>query len=266
MFELITTYYKATEPERESENMQCLVNNLNHPLIDKVHLFLQSSDRPNLSKHDKLNFVLHSKRPTFSELFAYGNSLCIHKIKVVANSDIYFDETLKLVSDALDRWQILALTRWDLKSDNNIEFYNNFKSQDVWIFKKMIEPNIGNYHIGRHGCDNRLVYEFKSRNYKISNPSLSIKSIHVHQSALRTYFNDPNYQYVRPPFDYLLPISLNKKLEEKMMFDFLNVRYKYYKSQSNQTIPGIKFSLISRILAFILSKYYAQKMKVIKYI
>ncbi len=261
MFQLITTYYKANEPEREAENIQCLLNNLNHPLIERVHLFLQTEYVPNIPENAKLLYIEHGRRPTFSELFEFGNKIGNNEvIKIVANSDIYFDETLKLASDALNRWGILALTRWDLKEDNSFEFYNNFKSQDVWIYKKQIKSDIGCYHIGRHGCDNRLVYEFKSKNYKIANPSLTIKTIHIHQSALRPYFDDPNYEFVSPPFDYLLPVSFDEKLKGIIKHYFLRARYQYYKSQSNQTLPGIKFSIFKRIAAVILSKYYAKKL------
>jgi hypothetical protein len=264
MFELITTYYKAAEPDREAENVQCLVNNLNHSLIVRVHLFLQSSDVPNVSTNNKLHFLEHGKRPTFSELFAYGNTIENNTIKVVANSDIFFDDSLHLAKKALQKWDILALTRWDLGENSSLNFYNNFKSQDVWMYKKRIEPDIGRYHIGRHGCDNRLVYEFKSRNYKIANPSLSIKTIHIHQSASRSYFDDPNYEFVKPPFGYLLPDSLNERLEGINKYNYVRVRYQYNKSRSNQTLPGVKFPIFIRIWAFILSKYYAQKLKLIK--
>jgi hypothetical protein len=264
MFQLITTYYKANESEREAENIQCLLNNLSHPLIERVHLFLQSNDFPNIPKNDRLYYIEHGRRPMFSELFEFGNKIENKVIKIVANSDIYFDETLKLAADALDKWDILALTRWDLKEGNSLSFYNNFKSQDVWVFRESIKPKIGGYHIGRHGCDNRLIYEFKSNNHKIANPSLSIKTIHVHQSALRPYFEDPNYEFVPPPFGYLLPVSLDEKLYGIIKHDYLRVRYQYYKSQSNQTLPGIQFTIFNRIWAFVLSKYYAQKLKFMK--
>jgi hypothetical protein len=261
MFELITTYYKASEPEREIENIQCLLNNLNHPLISTIHLFLQDDGFPNIAKNAKLKLVAHGKRPTFNDLFSFSNSLHSKSIKIVANSDIYFDESLILSLEALKRWDILALTRWDLHAGGIIEFYNNFKSQDVWIFTKVINDSIGNYHIGRHGCDNRLVYEFRKMRYKIANPSFSIKTIHLHQSALRTYFEDPNYEFVMPPYGYLLPISLDKYLVESIKVKYFSTRYRYYKSISNQTMSGVVFSFLDRKIAFIYSKYYAQRLK-----
>jgi hypothetical protein len=263
MFEIITTYYKAIEPEREEENIQCLINNLKHPLITGVHLFLQSKEFPNVTQNDKLTYVEHGRRPSFSELFGYGNTLGANTIKVVANSDIYFDDTLRLVGKALKKWDVLALTRWDLREDGTLDFYNNFKSQDVWIFQKQIKHSIGNYHIGRHGCDNRLVFELKNYKYKIGNPSFSIKAIHVHQSALRSYFNNPNYERVPAPFGYVLPISLNGRVNGSQKRNFINGRYRYYKSLSNGTLPGVDSTVFTKIWAFILSKYYAQKSKLI---
>jgi hypothetical protein len=260
MFELITTYYKAADPEREAENLQCLVNNLNHPLIERVHLFLQSSNRPNLSRHDKLNFVFHDKRPTFSELFAYGNSLNVDIIKVVANSDIFFDDSIKLAVQALQKWDVLALTRWDYSENGSHDFYNNFKSQDVWIFKNFIDESIGNYHIGRHGCDIRLAYEFKNRKYKIINPSLSIKTIHIHSSGLRPYFEDPNYEYVSPPYLYLLPTYLNnfRELDEDKIKKFRKARYRFYRDiYLNQYTDSRKNTFFGRFIALLRCKYYA---------
>jgi hypothetical protein len=258
MFELISTYYKASEPEREYENIQCLINNLNHPLILKVHLFLQGNDLPLVSNDEKLIFIHHSKRPTFQDLFDYGNNLNPKSIRVVANSDIYFDETLKLAHFALTSLDVLALTRWDLQKDGNLEFYNNFKSQDVWIFKKFIKSDIGKFHIGRHGCDNRLVYEFKKAGYKIDNPSFSLRTIHLHQSALRTYFNDPSYERVKPPYDFLLPSVISGfKLENSFLPKYYLCRYRYFRSISNKTLFETKKIFFERLVAYILSKYYA---------
>lgn len=260
MFELITTYYKASEPEREAENIQCLQKNLNHPLIEKVHLFLQSSDLPNVSKADKLNFIEHGRRPIFSELFLYGNSLSRNNIKIVANSDIYFDNSLQLAKKALKKWDVLALTRWDYSENGSHDFYNNFKSQDVWIFKSFIDESIGNYHIGRHGCDIRLAYEFKKRKYKIINPSLSIKTIHIHSSGLRPYFEDPNYEYVSPPYLYLLPTYLNnfRELDEDKIKKFRKARYRFYRDvYLNQFTDSRINTFFGRFIALLRFKYYA---------
>ncbi len=259
MFDLITTYYKAAEPEREAENMQCLLNNLDHPLIERVHLFLQSSDLPNESKHNKLHFIKHGKRPTFSELFAYGNTLSPNTIKIVANSDIFFDDSLQLVNKALRKWDVLALTRWDLGRENQLSFFANFKSQDTWMFRKNLPlTNLGDFFIGQYGCDNRLLFELKSNGLKIGNPSFDLKTIHIHNSGLRNYLKDPNYMFVKHPYGYINPHYLDtiniKKFSNK---NFVLLKYQYFKSVKNNTLFSVNFNYYQRIFAFFKMKFYA---------
>lgn len=264
MFHLITTYYKSIEPEREAENLECLKENINNPLIEGIHLFLQGNDYPEiLDVERKLKYVNFGKRPFFSDLFAFANTIENNKIRIVSNSDIYFDNTLKYSKDILDKSDVLALTRWDSLGNGNLEFYNNYKSQDVWIFNKRIKSTIGKFHIGRHGCDNRLIFEFNDNKYKVTNPSFSIRAIHLHRSDLRSYFNDPNYEYVKAPYGYVLPRYLNKNdLNSKVLKrQFYFSRYSYYRALRGNTLPGFHSGLISRLMGLVAEKFYAIKVK-----
>ena len=264
MFHLITTYYKSSEPEREAENLECLKENVQNPLIECIHLFLQGSDSPEFLDIDKkVNYINFGKRPFFSDLFGFANNLEIDKIRVVANSDIYFNESIEKASEVLKKWDVLALTRWDRLENGNLEFYNNYKSQDAWIFRKKLQNHIGEYHIGRHGCDNKLIYEMKKAGYKLNNPSLSIITIHLHISNLRSYFLDPSYERVDGPYDYLLPTYLNNgdilsKDNEKC---YIESRYNYYKSKSKNQLPKQDIFILIRLLSWLMSKFYAQKIK-----
>ena len=235
-----------------------MIENIKNPLIGTIHLFLQGDDFPEIQS-DKLLFIHHGHRPLFSDLFSYDNKL--NDIKIVANSDIYFEDSLFRAIDALNNWNILALTRWDKSNLGTLEFYNNFKSQDAWIFKNIVNKDIGKFQIGRHGCDNKLVYEFMKNGYSINNPSFSIISVHLHNSNLRTYFNDPKYKYVEPPYDYLLPTYLSK-LDIKpnnLRKQYYSVRYAYNKSKFSNTIPGSQFNFLTRIKSLIFFKYFAFK-------
>jgi hypothetical protein len=267
MFHLITTYYKSIEPEREAENLECLKENINNPLIEHIHLFLQGSNYPKILDIDKkVNYISFGKRPFFSDLFGFANNLENNKIKVVANSDIYFNESIEKASEALKKWDVLALTRWDRLENENLEFYNNYKSQDAWIFRKKLQNYIGEYHIGRHGCDNKLIYEMKKAGYKLNNPSLSIIAIHLHISNLRSYFLDPSYERVDGPYDYLLPTYLNNRdnLSKDKEIYFTKSRYNYYKSKYKNHLPKQDVFILIRLLSFLKSKFYAQKLKFIE--
>lgn len=264
MFHLITTYYKTSEIEREEENLKCLRENINNPLIACIHLFLQGNDYPEIEDTSKkVKYVNFEKRPFFSDLFAFANSLEKDIVKIVSNSDIYFDDTLNYSLDVLKEVDVLALTRWDELGNGNLEFYNNYKSQDVWIFNRKIEASIGQYHIGRHGCDNKLIYEFQKYKYTVVNPSLSIKVIHVHKSALRSYFDDHNYEYVKPPYGYLLPIYLSKEdlKSEVLKYKYYSSRYSYFRALRRNKLPGLNVGKIRRFVALIIEKIYARMIK-----
>ena len=256
-FDLITTYYKASEPEREIENLHCLTENIKNPLINNIYLFLQGLDKPEILDNDKIKYINHNKRPLFNELFHFANSLQCESIKIVSNSDIFFDSSLELVPRALKKWDILALTRYDLNDKVEYKFFRNFKSQDCWIFDKPIEGEIGNYFIGQYGCDNKLIFEFIQNKYKIGNPSFSIYTYHVHSLNLRSYFQDSNYQYVLPPYGYILPEYLKWNFNSILNIDYVSLRYSFYTSIANNNLLSYGSNIIIRLFCKIRSKIFA---------
>ena len=262
---LITTFYQSIEEERNKENQFCLEKNLLNPYISKVHLFAEGSGLPDLSNlpediKKKIMVVPFGKRPFFKDLFAYANEIKSEAVKVVSNSDIFFDSTLKSLHRCFTKADVLALTRWDLGSDGVIHFYNNYKSQDCWFFKKQIPDTIGHFGIGQPGCDNRLLYELRQNNITYLNPCLSIKAVHVHQSRFRSYVKGQNHNFVEPPFEYALadfcPGSNVSQSPELKKHYALN-RYNYYKGYANNTLPGKITSVFNRGMAYFASKYWA---------
>lgn len=246
-YHLVTTYYYTSEEARALENLECLRNNIDNPVITKIHLFLQGQEKPDVAS-DKVVFVKHNRRPMFSELFGYANSLPEEVIKVVANSDIYFNNTLIIAMQALSNVAIIPLTRWDRYSDGTLVFYNNPKSQDTWIFRQRIPDNIGNYFIGQHGCDIRLLYEMKQIGLGFANYSWDIVTIHLHQSGLRSYFKDPDYVYVKPPFEFALPVYLKPSFSQIVVNrDYCMLRYRFFRAALRNSHYGKNYSICEKI-------------------
>lgn len=240
-YNLLTTYYLAEDQVRNEENAKCLQMNQLNPLIEKIYFFLQSSEEPNFKNTDKIEFVHLGKRPRFRDFFDFTNSRVEDDVCfVVANSDIYFDLTLTKLSNSIDGETLFTLTRWDLQKDGSLSFFNKYLSQDTWIYNRKIENNIGDYFIGQHGCDNRLLFELYENNIRVENPAYSVRSIHVHMSQLRPYFNNPNYQLVEPPYGFSLPKFIspgdmlkgmvgNTRTTFKLLMLYRQVRYEYFK-------------------------------------
>lgn len=135
------------------------------------------------------------KRLTFEDLFEIGDRQYADQICVVANSDISFDQSLRTLKDLVTDNVLIALTRWDNSVAPSMEgtveprdwkFYSH--SQDVWVFRGRQLPGFRkDFVLGMPRCENRLLYEAYQAGVKILNPALSVKAMHHHASAVRSW-------------------------------------------------------------------------------
>lgn len=146
-------------PERQAELLECW--RLNDAVFDAV-------------KAPK-------GRPTFNELFA----LCKpDAVNVIANSDIFFDETIRL-AEGIVSGQAYALSRWE-----NGALYDMSDSQDIWIVRGGPYHIPADYTMGKPGADNRLAHDLTVAGFSVTNPSRSIRCHHMHRVPYRSYLVD----------------------------------------------------------------------------
>ena len=170
MITLFSTWYEDKDPERQQEIDYCLKMNQENEFIDEI--------------------VYFDGRPTYADFFRATRD----GINILANADIYFDETLELVK-SMGPKDAYALTRTEIrkgefKSFDEVHtnaYCQSHWSQDVWIFNGKVNGIWGEFHLGRRGCDNRIAWEIHKAGYNLSNPSLSIRAIHVHKNESRNY-------------------------------------------------------------------------------
>lgn len=186
MIRLLVNTYKSDSQTRQIELDICLEKNMALPF---------------LTVHDI------QPRPTFNDYFKVTcNNFGKDDIFVIANSDIFFDETL-LLANQIKHGEVYALTRYDIKR-GQARFFDRPDSQDVWIFRGGINPIEGaDFHLGVGGCDNRIAYLLNKAGYKVTNPSLSIKTYHLHESGIRT-FDYKIHKVVPPPYLTIKPTTL----------------------------------------------------------
>lgn len=204
MINLYINYYKTDDKERQSEIDFCFDHNLNNPMINRMIVF---------SNETLADGVIHIKkdRPTYQDIFNEAAKYP-DDINIICNSDIYFDETLKAV-ERIRQNQFYALTRWEQTETGIDSFFrvHHVKpewSQDTWIFRdcgkikgldQVIATNLVTnkletipYTLGIPGCENHLAWLAKNRfGYHVTNPSLTIRTIHVHKERFRP---DPKYR------------------------------------------------------------------------
>lgn len=203
MITLYTSYYQDKNPIRQAELDFVWKRNLDNPLIDRIMLFAESV--PELI-NDKVT-IISSNRPTYNDKFNAINRYCVSpmEISIIANSDIYFDESLKELGSMISGRFCIALSRYDVKPDSEPVLHNEKFSQDTWIFCGKVKPvKFGSFHLGVPGCDNRIAWELNRTGYILKNPASKIKTYHYHPSDLHTYHDENKeiikYLYVPKPY------------------------------------------------------------------
>jgi len=201
LINLFLNSFKSDDKERQKEFDFCIEKNIENPFIDKIY-FLKST---------KENSIFN--RPTYSDFFREMAKFP-SDINIIANSDIYFDETVQL-ADRIQGREVWCLTRWEkmkrfdekLQKEVDVIMYFNRRnpfdepkwSQDAWVVRG--GPNIeANFGLGIAGCDNKIAYLFRGAGYNVRNPSYSIRAIHVHEKpTIRTNYVVPRpYLHIEP--------------------------------------------------------------------
>lgn len=196
MINLFVNLFQHKDVSRQKELEYCFEKNEANKLINKIIV------------------VNRDERATYGDFFNAMNDYP-NDINIIANSDIYFDDTIRLV-DKITKRQCYALTRWEDINGHVIDFNERHGkpsppqwSQDAWIFKG--SPNLEGFHtvvasnnsritktipfnLGIPGCDNKFAALLKEKGFKVTNPSLSIKAIHKHRTDKRDY---PNYRILQ---------------------------------------------------------------------
>jgi hypothetical protein len=195
-FILLTTLYNEKNKYRAQEFKTCLEKNLQNPSIDTIHVLYDiakddghESDMLSYLKSQNIKISYITERASFGDFFKLANREYPHHRIIVSNADIFFNETLSLLEPCDLHDKFLALTRWDVTSNNDlIEFYPLGYSQDVWIFQTPLRPfENDTIKMGILGCDPAIAYQAQHSGLIVSNPSLSIQCCHLHRSQIRNY-------------------------------------------------------------------------------
>lgn len=216
MITLITQYYVPDKKRRANEIDLCLKRNVDCESIDKIVLLNESMHELPV-KSEKIYQENISTRLRFDIVFKwiYENG-SPNTIFVIANSDIYIDNSVRLVWSVNMKDKFLSLLRWD-DSDNSNEkptlFGPRADSQDTWIVssdsikERKWDWETINIPFGKGGCDNAINVEMLRQKFLIVNPCLSIVTHHVHTSAYRTY--DPKDIVDKPIYMHINPTGIH---------------------------------------------------------
>lgn len=209
---LVTTYYQSKNKLRKFEMVQCLIENCHNKLIDEIIVLVDEHIKVIPIRSSKVRFINVLGRPTYQTLFSIANQFG-GQYKIIANGDIFFKEQdIKNIHSNLKKHESYALSRWDISS-GGARHWNHWDSQDAWIFNGEIRKGNYEYEMGVAGCDNKIAYAIECAGYKVSNPSKTIRSYHLHKTGSRTYMNENGEVLFRlpPPYTLITPTFIGEE-------------------------------------------------------
>lgn len=190
---LFLPFYTPKDHTRVAELLGCLKRNLDCGVFAQIYL-LQDDDTPRPFDDPSLTVVKMTKRPTYLDWVQQTQALCPNHISVLANSDIWFNDSILLLRSifSLDPHAFIALSRYDAISGNLKAHENPHWSQDTWAFypgqeiTPVMERQL-DIQMGIPRCDNKIAYIFSINGYTIYNPFNDIISVHEHETNIRYY-------------------------------------------------------------------------------
>jgi hypothetical protein len=189
---LFTPYFFAGTPERQAEIDACLRRNIESRYLERIFLLVDDGHRPTI-EDQKIQIVTLRNRPTYRKWIELTKNLGTSCVSVLANSDIYFDDTLPRMRDVFRSPQaFVALTRHEFQVDRLVAHPNPHWSQDVWAIHGSSQVSTAllkslDVPLGVPRCDNKIAYLFAIQGWNIYNPVNYINAIHVQQSQRRGY-------------------------------------------------------------------------------
>jgi hypothetical protein len=208
---LIQQYYKPADKTRAKELYKCLAKNLECDYVDKIYLFVESFNLQIPADPEKkiIQMLLKSRLSYADCIYLIQEKIGAGHLVAFANADIYLDETWKSVWSINLKDIFIALLRWEEKDGAPEIFGPRNDSQDTWlihsdsVLSRSWDFNAFNIPFGKSGCDNAILIEFLRNRFKIINPAMNLRTIHVHESEYRTYekadiVDRPNYMFVEP--------------------------------------------------------------------
>ncbi|NEP77964.1 MAG: glycosyltransferase [Okeania sp. SIO3B3] len=202
-FNLITVLHSESNIDRTLEYLICIHNNYYHPNIGEIHVFYDTSKDEKYSVclnylKKKKGIILNqvSGQPSYKQLWEYANTFASNNRVIIANPDVYFNETLGLLQDVVLTNTCLTLTGWKVKTNGDLELplnqnkLPNYLSTDAWIFTVPFEINFDRKLSFETSYGLSLLkHQLYKKKAKIYNPCLDIQICKLN-NAIESYEKD----------------------------------------------------------------------------
>lgn len=228
-YNLFITYWSSPDIIRNKEVLDTIEKNIQLNVFDTITIFTESESKRDIKNIKDVEMVVDSRR-TYQDIFNYSNLFFNddENINILANSDIEFNDTIKLLNN-IDKNDFIALTRYNRETnDLEMSHLNDVSdTQDVWIWKGPIILTDCNFYLGVPGCDNKIAFKAFNAGYDVRNPSKTVVTYHNHLSNSRPGTSTVSCMRVERPYCYLKPTTIDEDymlITEQLESRPLNIR------------------------------------------
>ncbi len=189
---LYVPYYSPPSNTRVEEIEFCLKKNLENKHISRIVLLVDDGTIPS-QLQKKITLFETKKRPTYKLWLELTKKYSNGGISLLANSDIFFDETILLLNRLfVSNNSLAAISRYEFNGVNATLHGKPHWSQDSWAICDDSDIPSGLYEaadipMGTPRCDNRIAYLFLRYSWSVLNPCKYVRSYHLHNSKYRNY-------------------------------------------------------------------------------
>jgi len=182
-FNLLVTYWD--KHDRIDDFKISFEQNIKNQLIKKIYVFYEnfSGTRPSFLESDKIVIIPISEIAHHKTFYEFANQNLAGQLVIMANADIYFDESLEKLKYVDFSVHNVALTRYNYYKGSR--WVPDQYCHDTWVFKAPIRFKDTDYRFNCFGTEHLLVHDWLQNGYKVINPCLSIFTHHVHKNDCR---------------------------------------------------------------------------------
>lgn len=208
IYRLFTTYYNEPRTPRRLEMDRVVIDNT--AAFDVVYVLAERMEKPKTIPAAVV-WKTQRDRQRFADLIAWAASESnADDLTVIANGDITIPRnTLEEISAAILPDEAYCLARWNVYEKSEPKLYDRDFTQDTWIVRGKPRRVGGDFIFGVPHCDNRIAWELERAGYRVSNPSRTFRTFHIHASRMRTPTNCRRFGAPRP-YLYIAPSTLGE--------------------------------------------------------
>jgi hypothetical protein len=219
---LFVQYFKHNNEERNKEILFCLEKNIENLNIDNIYLLNETKQlyTETIFDNKKIIQVQMGHRMKYSDVFFYVNALNIQGWIIIANADIFLDNTIDSIQNVnIKSNTIFAQLRYEYTPTSSTLFGPRADSQDSWIYHSAWNDRLFRHHrafafeLGQAGCDNHVAYLFQVLGFNLCNVPTFIKTYHYHTTGIREYKQENT---IKPPYCQVVPYGMSFNPTQKI--------------------------------------------------